>query len=119
MIDAPAGGTSPRPNAAAHRSKESAVVVLACHHFPSVCIILLLYLKSRSSKVLIGNHSDRCADVGRTAMLIKKARIQGFDDWVDVFHQWREDIGYPTELIGKDYQFETKLGELESDEIEF
>jgi len=52
-------------------------------------------------------------------MLIKKARIQGFDDWIDVFHQWREDIGYPTELIGKDYHFETKLGELESDEIEF
>ena len=52
-------------------------------------------------------------------MLVKKARIHGFDDWVDVFHQWREDIGYPTELIGKDYHFETKLGELESDEIEF
>jgi benzoyl-CoA 2,3-dioxygenase component B len=52
-------------------------------------------------------------------MLIKKARIQGFDDWIDVFHQWREDIGYPTELIGKDYHFETKLGELETSEIEF
>jgi len=51
-------------------------------------------------------------------MLVKKARIQNFDDWVDVFHQWRTDIGYPTDLIG-DYQFETKLGELESDEIEF
>src|SRR3990172_8153603 len=52
-------------------------------------------------------------------MLVKKARIQSFDDWVDVFHQWREDIGYPTELIGAEYHFETKLGELESDEIEF
>src|ERR1039457_4225377 len=52
-------------------------------------------------------------------MLIKKARIQGFDDWIDVFHQWRQDIGYPTELIGTDYRFETKLGELESNEIEF
>ena len=52
-------------------------------------------------------------------MLVKKARIQTFDDWVDVFHQWRDDIGYPTELIGKDYTFETKLGDLESDEIEF
>ena len=52
-------------------------------------------------------------------MLIKKARIEGFDDWIDVFDQWRENIGYPTDLIGKDYHFETKLGELESDEIEF
>ncbi|MCZ6484237.1 MAG: hypothetical protein O6826_00890, partial [Acidobacteria bacterium] len=51
-------------------------------------------------------------------MLIKPSRIQGFDDWVDIFHQWRENIGYPTELIG-DYHFETKLEELESDEIEF
>ena len=51
-------------------------------------------------------------------MLVKKHQIQGFDDWVDVFHQWREDIGYPTDLIGN-YTFETKLGELESDEIEF
>jgi benzoyl-CoA 2,3-dioxygenase component B len=45
--------------------------------------------------------------------------VQTFDDWVDVFHQWRDNIGYPTELIGEDYVFETKLGELESDEIEF
>ncbi|MBI2816148.1 MAG: phenylacetate-CoA oxygenase subunit PaaI [Acidobacteria bacterium] len=51
-------------------------------------------------------------------MLVKKAQIVGFDDWVDVFHKWREDIGYPTDLIGE-YKFETKLGELESDEIEF
>src|ERR1017187_7313167 len=52
------------------------------------------------------------------AILVKKPRISGFDDWVDVFHQWREEIGYPTQLIG-DYHFETKFGELESDEIEF
>jgi len=52
-------------------------------------------------------------------MLIKKSRIDTFDDWVDVFHQWREDIGYPTELIGKDYTFETRLGDIESNEIEF
>jgi benzoyl-CoA 2,3-dioxygenase component B len=35
-----------------------------------------------------------------------------------VFHKWRTDIGYPTDMIG-DYKFETKLSELESDEIEF
>ena len=52
-------------------------------------------------------------------MLVKKSRVSTFDDWVDYFHQWREDIGYPTEMIGKDYLWETKLGELESDEIEF
>ena len=52
-------------------------------------------------------------------MLVKKAKVQTFDDWVDVFHQWRDNIGYPTELIGEDYQFETKLGELETEEIEF
>jgi benzoyl-CoA 2,3-epoxidase subunit B len=52
-------------------------------------------------------------------MLVKKSRIENFDDWVDVFHQWHDDIGYPTELIGGDYKFETKLEEVESDEIEF
>ena len=52
-------------------------------------------------------------------MLVKKSRIDTFDDWVDLFHQWHNDIGYPTELIGKDYHFETKLGDIESNEIEF
>ena len=52
-------------------------------------------------------------------MLVKTSGINTFDDWVDFFHQWREDIGYPTDLIGKDYRWETKLGELESDEVEF
>ncbi len=52
-------------------------------------------------------------------MLIKESKIATFDDWVDLFHQWHADIGYPTELIGKDYTFETKLGGIESNEIEF
>jgi benzoyl-CoA 2,3-dioxygenase component B len=52
-------------------------------------------------------------------MLVKKERVSTFDDWVDFFHQWREDIGYPADLLGTDYLWETKLGELESDEIEF
>ncbi|MSO20336.1 MAG: hypothetical protein EXQ56_07700 [Acidobacteria bacterium] len=52
-------------------------------------------------------------------MLVKKSRVQTFDDWIDYFHQWRNDIGYPTDLIGADYTFETKLSELESDEVEF
>src|SRR3990172_4194640 len=52
-------------------------------------------------------------------MLIKKSRIENFDDWVDIFHQWHADIGYPTELLGQGYHFETKLDETESNEIEF
>ncbi len=52
-------------------------------------------------------------------MLIKKSKIDTFDDWVDMFHAWHADIGYPTELLGKDYTFETKLGDIESNEIEF
>lgn len=46
------------------------------------------------------------------------ARISTFDDWVDYFKQWQKDIGYDQELLG-DYKFETKLGELHSQEIEF
>src|SRR3972149_5404550 len=42
-------------------------------------------------------------------MLVKKSRVSTFDDWVDYFHQWREDIGYPTEMIGKEYLWEKKL----------
>ena len=52
-------------------------------------------------------------------MLVKKSKIVTFDDWIDLFHQWHADIGYPTELIGKEYTFETKLGDIESNEIEF
>jgi hypothetical protein len=52
-------------------------------------------------------------------MFIKKARSRTFDDWVDYFHAWHDDIGYPMELIGNDYSFETKLAEIESNEIEF
>jgi benzoyl-CoA 2,3-dioxygenase component B len=52
-------------------------------------------------------------------MFVKKARLDNFDDWVDYFHAWHDDIGYPMELIGNDYHFETKLAEIESNEIEF
>jgi benzoyl-CoA 2,3-dioxygenase component B len=53
------------------------------------------------------------------AMFVVKSRINNFDEWVDVFHQWHDDIGYPAEVIGNDYHFETKLGDVESNEIEF
>jgi benzoyl-CoA 2,3-dioxygenase component B len=45
-------------------------------------------------------------------------KITTFDDWIDYFHQWHKDIGYDSSLLG-DYQFETKLGELHTPEIEF
>jgi benzoyl-CoA 2,3-epoxidase subunit B len=45
-------------------------------------------------------------------------KISTFDDWIDYFRQWQKDIGYDPELLG-DYNFETKLGELHSPEIEF
>ena len=45
-------------------------------------------------------------------------KISTFDDWVDYFRQWQQDIGYDPALLNN-YQFETKLGELHSPEIEF
>jgi benzoyl-CoA 2,3-dioxygenase component B len=45
-------------------------------------------------------------------------KISTFDDWIDYFHEWHKDIGYDASLLG-DYQFETKLGELHTSEIEF
>jgi benzoyl-CoA 2,3-dioxygenase component B len=43
--------------------------------------------------------------------------IQKFSDWVDLFHQWREDIGYEAELLGF-FDFDAKYGQVGS-EIEF
>jgi benzoyl-CoA 2,3-dioxygenase component B len=45
-------------------------------------------------------------------------KISTFDDWIDYFRQWQTDIGYDANLLGN-YQFETKLGELHTPEIEF
>ena len=45
-------------------------------------------------------------------------KISTFEDWVDYFRQWQQDIGYDPALLGN-YHFETKLGELHSPEIEF
>jgi benzoyl-CoA 2,3-epoxidase subunit B len=46
------------------------------------------------------------------------ARIATFDDWVDLFRQWQEDIGVDRSVIG-DYRFEATFGVLDSEEIEF
>ncbi|HET7586263.1 MAG TPA: Phenylacetic acid catabolic protein [Gemmatimonadaceae bacterium] len=45
-------------------------------------------------------------------------RIGTFDDWVDLFKAWQDDIGLQASEL-KDYKFEVKLGELEVPEIEF
>jgi benzoyl-CoA 2,3-dioxygenase component B len=46
------------------------------------------------------------------------ARIATFDDWVDLFQSWQQEIGYDPKLLG-DYTFEAKFGEIESNEIQF
>ncbi len=46
------------------------------------------------------------------------ARLATFDDWVDLFRQWQQDIGIDRSVIG-DYHFEAKFGELASEDIEF
>jgi benzoyl-CoA 2,3-dioxygenase component B len=46
------------------------------------------------------------------------ARIATFDDWIDLFKSWQEEIGYDRGLNG-DYTFEAKFGELDSPEIQF
>jgi benzoyl-CoA 2,3-dioxygenase component B len=43
--------------------------------------------------------------------------IDTFDDWVDFFRQWREDIDYDTSLV-QDFEFEAKYGDVGA-EIEF
>jgi benzoyl-CoA 2,3-epoxidase subunit B len=46
------------------------------------------------------------------------AKIGNFDDWIDLFKFWQDDIGLQTSEL-KNYKFEVKLGELEVPEIEF
>ena len=45
-------------------------------------------------------------------------RISTFDDWIDLFREWRDDIGLDPKLVEK-YQFEARYGDLETNEIEF
>ncbi|GAB4316813.1 MAG: hypothetical protein Kow0074_05000 [Candidatus Zixiibacteriota bacterium] len=46
------------------------------------------------------------------------ARISTFDDWIDLFREWRDDIGLDPKLV-EHYKFEAKYEKLETDEIEF
>jgi benzoyl-CoA 2,3-dioxygenase component B len=45
-------------------------------------------------------------------------KINTFNDWVDYFYAWQKDIGLDPSYT-KDFKFEAKLGEQESNEIEF
>ncbi|HEY3175520.1 MAG TPA: Phenylacetic acid catabolic protein [Candidatus Polarisedimenticolia bacterium] len=45
-------------------------------------------------------------------------RINTFDDWVDCFHQWQKEIGFPAELL-EGFKFDAKYGEVATEEIPF
>ena len=45
-------------------------------------------------------------------------RIATFDDWIDLFREWRDDIGLDPKLV-EQYHFEAKFGDTYSNEIEF
>jgi benzoyl-CoA 2,3-epoxidase subunit B len=45
-------------------------------------------------------------------------RISTFDDWIDLFREWRKDIGVNYAEIDN-YKFEAKFGPTRSEEIEF
>ena len=46
------------------------------------------------------------------------SKIKGFDDWVDLFKVWQDDIGLDAKEL-KDYKFDVKLADLDVPEIEF
>ena len=46
------------------------------------------------------------------------SRISTFDDWVDLFRAWRDDIGLEQKLV-EHYKFEAKYEKLATNEIEF
>ncbi|MFQ5701181.1 MAG: hypothetical protein ACE5HU_05000 [Acidobacteriota bacterium] len=45
-------------------------------------------------------------------------RISTFDEWIDYFHAWQKDIGFPTDLIAG-FEFGAKYEEPATDEISF
>ena len=46
------------------------------------------------------------------------AKIGNFDDWIDLFKVWQDDIGLQAREL-KDYKFDVKLADLDQAEIEF
>jgi benzoyl-CoA 2,3-dioxygenase component B len=51
-------------------------------------------------------------------MLTATKRIGNFDDWVDYFHSWQEDLDVDPKLFS-DYRFGAKFSDLPANEIEF
>jgi benzoyl-CoA 2,3-dioxygenase component B len=45
-------------------------------------------------------------------------RINTFDDWIDTFHGWQKEIGFPVHLL-EGFTFEAKYDEPAGDEISF
>src|SRR5438105_1976256 len=45
-------------------------------------------------------------------------KISTFDDWTAHFRRWQQNLGIDPSVFG-DYQFETKFGEVPTEEIEF
>ncbi len=45
-------------------------------------------------------------------------RISTFDDWVDLFREWIQDIGVDYPEV-RNYKFEAKFGQIQTNEIEF
>lgn len=56
-------------------------------------------------------------------MVSKTGTISGFDDWVDLFQQWKKDIGYDGTLLETfeqtGFEFDALYGDLPTPEIEF
>jgi hypothetical protein len=45
-------------------------------------------------------------------------KITNFDDWIDLFKVWQDDIGVDASEL-KDYKFDVKLADLDVPEIEY
>ena len=46
------------------------------------------------------------------------APVTVFDDWIDLFRKWQDDIGLD-HRVSREYRFETKFGDVAEPEIEF
>ncbi len=46
------------------------------------------------------------------------AGIATFDDWIDLFYKWRQDIGLD-QFQAKDYRFDAIYDDAPSSEVEF
>jgi benzoyl-CoA 2,3-dioxygenase component B len=46
-------------------------------------------------------------------------KIETFDDWIDCFRQWKDDIGLELPGDYDEFPFEAKFGDLKNEEIEF